>query len=309
MWKIVTAIPKEQQAIIVLLESPEGNTKAEKAVSELTGTDVNNENGMELLIEKLDKVSESDKIDETYLVYSRFINFHKSDEMSMTDYTIYWTFVSQDGQLWNAITKYSINFQIIGWCKTQGGWKKTTIDFKNLEFETIKSAFKRIFTKSTKANKSFHDTNNIKQEEAFYTKNIYRLKQNKASISSKFQKVLNSNKHNPLYKNGKVSRCVVCDSKMHWADKCPHKSNYQSFNISEEITSDTENESESEKINIVLMTEKIDKNEIFIAEASKLAVVDTACTKIVAVQEWYMNYIKDIPCELKCQIKSVESNT
>ena len=27
------------------------------------------------------------------------------------------------------------------------------------------------------------------------------------------------------------------------------------------------------------MTEEIDKNEIFIAEASKLAVVDTACTK------------------------------
>ena len=88
MWKIVTAIPKEQQAIIVLLESFEGNGKAEKAVWELTAADVNNKNGMKLLIEKSDKVFESDKIDETYLVYSRFINFHKSDEMLMTDYFI-----------------------------------------------------------------------------------------------------------------------------------------------------------------------------------------------------------------------------
>ena len=54
------------------------------------------------------------------------------------------------------------------------------------------------------------------------------------------------------------------------------------------------------------MAEEIDKSEIFIAEASKLAAVDTACTKTVAGEEWYMNYIKDLPCELKSQIKSVE---
>ena len=57
-------------------------------MSELTASDVNNENGLKLLIEKLDKVFESDKIDEAYLVYSRFINFHKSDEMPMSDYII-----------------------------------------------------------------------------------------------------------------------------------------------------------------------------------------------------------------------------
>ena len=85
-WKIVIAIPKEKQAIIVLLESLEGNAKAEKAVSELTAIDVDNENVMKLLIEKLEKVFESDKIDKACLVYSRFINFHKLDEMSITDY-------------------------------------------------------------------------------------------------------------------------------------------------------------------------------------------------------------------------------
>ena len=88
MWKIAPAIPKEQQAIIVLLELLEGNAKAKKALSEWTATDVNNENGVKLQIEKLDEVFERDKIDQAYLVYSRFINFHKSYEMSMTDYII-----------------------------------------------------------------------------------------------------------------------------------------------------------------------------------------------------------------------------
>ena len=145
----------------------------------------------------------------------------------------------------------------------------------------MKCALKRIFTKSTTANECFYDTNNIKQEETFYSKNMYKLKQNKAPKSSKFQNVSNSNKNNPLDKNEKASRCVLCDSKMHWADKCPSNSNCQPVNISEEVSSDTENERESEKINIVLIAEEIDKNEIFIDEASKLAVVDKVCTKTV----------------------------
>ena len=70
--------------------------------------------------------------------------------------------------------------------------------------------------------------------------------------------------------------------KMHWLDKCSHKLNSQSVNISEEVSSDTENESESEEINFVLMAEEIDENEIFISKASKLAFVDAACSKTVA---------------------------
>ena len=51
--EIVTYIPEEEQATIVLLESLEGNGKAEKRVSELTTTDFNTDNGMTLLIQKL----------------------------------------------------------------------------------------------------------------------------------------------------------------------------------------------------------------------------------------------------------------
>ena len=57
--------------------------------------------------------------------------------------------------------------------------------------------------KSKVANESFDDTNNIKQEEEFYNKNICKLKQNKTFKSWKFQKVSNSNKHNSLDKNVK----------------------------------------------------------------------------------------------------------
>ena len=38
MWQLVTSIDEKEQAIVVLLESLDGNTKAEKAVSEFTAT-------------------------------------------------------------------------------------------------------------------------------------------------------------------------------------------------------------------------------------------------------------------------------
>ena len=149
-----------------------------------------------------------------------------------------------------------LTFKLLDRAKLSEDERKLALIFgNNLEFETMKLALQRIFTKSTIANESFHDTNNIKQEEAFYNKNMSKSKQNKTSKSSKFQKVSNSNKHNPLDKNGKVSRCIICDSKMHWAYKFPRKSNYQSVNTSQEVSSDTKNESKSEEIHIVLMTE------------------------------------------------------
>ena len=56
--------------------------------------------------------------------------------------------------------------------KLNGDERKLALTLgNNLEFETMKSALKRIFRKSAKANESFHDINNIKQEEAFYSKN------------------------------------------------------------------------------------------------------------------------------------------
>ena len=48
MWQIVTSVEKNQQAIIIFLEFLESNPKAEKAVSDITATDLNTEQGMNL---------------------------------------------------------------------------------------------------------------------------------------------------------------------------------------------------------------------------------------------------------------------
>ena len=64
----------------------------------------------------------------------------------------------------------------------------------------------------------------------------------------------------------------MCSSKKYWEKNCPH--NTQSVNVLEDALD------ECEKVNIVLMTEDLDKNEIFVVEASKSAAIDkNSCGK------------------------------
>ena len=73
----MTSIDTKEQAIVVLLESSDNNTKAEKAVNEFTATELNLDGGMERLIAKLYSVLQSETIDEVYENCSKLIDFRK----------------------------------------------------------------------------------------------------------------------------------------------------------------------------------------------------------------------------------------
>ena len=88
MWQLVASIPKKEQAIVVMLESLDNNTKTEKAVSECTAAELNTDEGMELLISKLDSIFQSVTIDEACNTYSKFINFSRKENSDMNDYII-----------------------------------------------------------------------------------------------------------------------------------------------------------------------------------------------------------------------------
>ena len=77
MWKLLTSVEAKEQGIVVFLDSLDGNAEAEKAVSELTAAELNVENGLNLLLEKLGKAFQEEITDEAYNVYSSFINLSK----------------------------------------------------------------------------------------------------------------------------------------------------------------------------------------------------------------------------------------
>ena len=202
------------------------------------------------MIKKLDDVFKSQQTDEAYNIYSNFIKFRKSSSMSMAEY------ISEYEHLYSEMVEYKMKLpeNVIAFILLDGA--NITEDERNLvltlanhiTFENTKSALKRLFSGTRELQSSGNSMSNIKQEEAFY---------NESKRGNKVKFKQEKNVMNPRDKNGKISRCVICDSKMHWAKNCPHKK-LQNINMTE-TNSDEDN---YENANIVLMTEQASENEI-----------------------------------------------
>ena len=265
---------------------------------DLTATDLNTDQGMNLLFEKRDKVFQSETTDEAYSMYSAFISSKRTDQMHMSDYILeyehlYQKMIQHDMKFPDVI----LTFKLLDCAQvTDDEWKLALTMSSNLNFEGMKSALKRLFVSHPIHHK--HDNIQIKQEEAFYNKRCNQHDKKNKGHSSYWKP---NNKLNPPNNKGQILQCIACDSKMHWPNNCSHST--QSVNVLKD------NLDESEEVNIVLMIEDLDKNEIFVVQASKLAAIDTACTKTVAGEKWYQNFITNLPNDYVAQIESFPSET
>ena len=88
MWTLVCGVEKKEQGIIVLLQSLCNNKKAEKTVSNLTATELHNDNGLNLLLTKLDSAFQSEDIGDAYNTYLKFSYMKCQSDTSMNDYVI-----------------------------------------------------------------------------------------------------------------------------------------------------------------------------------------------------------------------------
>ena len=93
---------------------------------------------------------------------------------------------------------------------------------------------------------------------------------------------------------------------MHWAKYCPHRIKIDSANIAK--VSESEGE-DTENVQITLITEKSEVDNVFVAEMSCSAVINTACSKTVAGIDWFTNYSKNFDDYSLNQVLYKKSNT
>ena len=150
MWTLVTAVPKREQAIIVLLESLDGNHKAEKAVADLTADELNKDDGLKILLEKLDVSFQADKIDDAYRTFVDFNSYMKSPHISMNDYIIefehrYFKTVQYDMKLPDIV----LAFKLLDSARLTDDRKQLVLTLGNdLKFSSMKSVSKENIFKS-----------------------------------------------------------------------------------------------------------------------------------------------------------------
>ena len=93
MWELITSVPKKEQGIIVLLEALEGNAKTEKVLPDIKANELNVENGLKFITDKLDKIFLEETPDEAYKIYFDFINYNKIVEMPVSECVLVRTFI------------------------------------------------------------------------------------------------------------------------------------------------------------------------------------------------------------------------
>ena len=146
MWTLVTAVPKREQAIVVLLESLDGNHKAEKAVADSTADELNKDDGLKILLEILDVSFQADKIDDAYRTYVDFNSNMKSPHISMSDYIIEFEhrYFQHDMKLPDIV----LAFKLLDGARLTDDQRQLVLSLGNdLKFSSMKSALKRIFSK------------------------------------------------------------------------------------------------------------------------------------------------------------------
>ena len=88
MWALETSIAIKDQTIVVLLEDLDENIKAKRAVSELTASNLNEDTGLKLLLDKLHLTFGAENVDDAYSVYPNFNVFVKKQGLSTNDYIL-----------------------------------------------------------------------------------------------------------------------------------------------------------------------------------------------------------------------------
>lgn len=75
----------KKQGITVILQSLNGNKTTKKIVSNLTAELLYNDTGLNIVLEMLDAVFQSEETDNVYFAYSKFFNFKQQQNLSLND--------------------------------------------------------------------------------------------------------------------------------------------------------------------------------------------------------------------------------
>ena len=209
-----------------------------------------------------------------------------------------------------------------------------------VKYDTMKSALKRIFSSEIAKNPLsdtkemplknepvFYGEENHEHENVLYSKEGYKRGRGRSSIRSRGRRGIgrglksNQNnwdssktrKTNPVGRDGEVSRCLICDSKFHWARDCPDA--YEN-DVKKERFEKREIENSDEKheecVNLSLIVgfgNRSEKLNVLVNESKGYAVLDTGCSTTVCGEEWLKSYVENLSDYDQSKVREIPSSS
>ena len=316
IWQCLTDLEKNKQGPAIYLSLDE---KIRKTCSDIKVKDLNSDDGVNILINKLKSLFAKDSNQAAYLAYDKFETFKRPVDMNIVD------FINEFERLYNNIKKYDMElptgvlaYRLLKSADiSEDKQQLARATLPEFSYECMKRQLKAIYDNLSSQEIS---STPVKVEPAYEARGY-----NRSGKDGYYSRGQGSNsfyggrgrarfnrggsqqntdwrnqpsefrKQNPINNfSGKISRCAVCQSIYHWAKDCPH------------------NESNKNQENkVTLFTQEVQKCfiENFLGETLNLAVLDSGCTKTVCGEQWLNCYIDSLSETEKKTMKRFKSNT
>lgn len=332
IWTELTSLDKKKQgpALVLTLEG-----KAQEAALELSSEEISSETGVTIILRRLDKVFEKDKLTEKFNAIEKFESYKRTKENKIRDFLV--EFDKRLHKIKNYITYPNdlLAYRLLKAANLEPTHEKLIkATITDLNYEEVRNKLVKVFAEDA-IQSNFDDlsTLKIKSEPTFYTKDsdgdqsseeegVYFVKKhqyNRGSSKSGSQSKYNywnserdSNTRsrneyskydkrtekpkakNPLDKNGRVTRCTICDSVNHWQQDCPDKGN-GTYIVHE----------------IVLHNKQDEPGNLrhLVSETWNCGLLDCGASKTVCGEIWLQEYMKTLSDDEKRDIRNYNSKS
>ena len=308
IWQALTDLPAKKQGPSLYLSL---TGKAREAALELDIAVISKDDGLEKILERLDKLYLQDTNQSAYLAYQEFENFKRPLEMRMREYLnnfekLYTKIKAHGMELPDGVLAYrvlnsaNLSEEEMKLCRAT----LTTLQYDKMVEQLLKifgDTVSPSFGKSDVKEESVFVASN-EEGEAYYSsrwrggRDFGRFERGGRSkrrgrnqFEFKTSKESSVRKLNPPDSSGKPSRCNICESKFHWARNCPdaYVKQKQESEISLFQSSD----------------DKIVQMKVFVGETFNCAVLDSGCTQTVCGNNWLKCFKESMQDEIMIEEK------
>ena len=321
LWEMATTVEKKKRAPTVFLSL---TGKAREAILELDASLLNTEDGLNVLIKKLDTLFQEDKNQAALLAYDKFEQYKRPEDFSINEYLV------EFERLVIRLKNYNIDlpepvlaYRVLRSSNlSEENERLVRATVQVLTFDAMALQLKRVMG-NIKMEKSGIKENSIvvkkepettlpmisevKKEqdngscETYYERwgrgQRTNRRQNYSGTRGRYSRGRFQNKKNtnPVGRNNEPSVCNVCGSIYHWARECPDKE----ISLTE---GDIEKKEKISDVNLVLFKQN-EFESVLLEETIGCIVLDSGCTKTVCGIKWYDLYLDGISKEMEKNIE------
>ena len=253
---------------------------------------LNSETGVHDLLAKLDTLYLKDEKLRTYNAYDTFEQLKRGSHMSINDYLIDFekklAKIQEYGiTLPDPVLAYRL-LKSANISKEKEVLVKATV--ADLTYAAMKNKLKGMFDGFTvdgrgmKIKEEEDDDTYYNMDDTFYGRNTdskkgqrvrFKIEGNSSRKHTNHQQSSSTKKLNPRNKDGFVSRCAICKSIYHWAEKCPER---------------------EDSVPSLYTADMTDKGYIhtFLGETLNMAVLDSGCIHTVCGEAWLNCYLESL---------------